>query len=237
MIELNLLPDVKMEYIKAQRTRRLMFSISVIATVAAVVILGLLLGVNGLQKKHLNDLSSDIASESSKLKSQKNIAKVLTVQNQLESLTSLHSGKPAASNLFTFLNQVTPNQISISKINIDFTQQTATISGGTNALSSVNQYIDTLKYTTYGAKDEDGNIVTGKAFNNVVMSSYSVSSTTKDTSKAATFAINLAYDKTIFDITKEVKLKVPSSTSTRALTENPTALFQEQSSPTTPGGN
>ncbi len=89
-MQLNLLPAVKMEYIKAQRSRRLVLSVSVIVTIAAVALLLLLLSVSGLQKKHLSDLNKDIATESNKLQNEPQINKMLTVQNQLGSLTNLH---------------------------------------------------------------------------------------------------------------------------------------------------
>ena len=55
MIQLNLLPDVKLEYIKAQHLRRLVLSVSVLVTLAAVVILMLLLVFDLAQKKNLSD--------------------------------------------------------------------------------------------------------------------------------------------------------------------------------------
>ena len=149
MIQLNLLPDVKLEYIKAQRSRRLVFSVSVLVTIASVALLLLLLSVEGLQKKHLSDLNNDISSETSKLQNEPQINKILTVQNQLESLTALHAGKPAATRLFDYLNQVTPANVNITDFSIDFTKQTTTVTGTSDSLSSVNKYVDTLKFTTY----------------------------------------------------------------------------------------
>ena len=153
MIQLNLLPDVKLQYIKAERTRGLVLSTAALITAAAIALLILLLVIGGLQKKHISDLNKDIKSNTAKLQSQKDIAKILTVQNQLNSLTALHDSKPAAANLFGYLNGVTPVQVSITSFNIDFTSQTATITGTADSLSSVNKYVDTLKFTTYTTED------------------------------------------------------------------------------------
>jgi Tfp pilus assembly protein PilN len=226
MIELNLLPDVKLEYIKAERERRLVTSISVLVTVFCVSLLVLLLAANGLQKKHLSDLSKDIASESSKLQSEPDIARILTVQNQLESLTGLHSGKPAASRLFDYLNQVTPSQVAISNYTTDMTQQTATITGTADSLHSVNQYVDTLKFTKFVEDDGSNNPTKQAPFSNVVLSSFGLS-TAGEAGKPANYTITLSYDPAIFDISKKIKLSVPSITTTRS-TLNATAsdLFQ-----------
>jgi Tfp pilus assembly protein PilN len=220
--QLNLLPDVKLEYIKAQRARRLVVSVSVLVTIAAVVLVFLLLSVDGLQKKHLGDLSDDIQSETSTLQHEPQINKILTVQNQLSSLTSLHAAKPAAPKLFDYLNQVTPSNVNITDFTTDFTQHTATITGTSGSLTSVNQYIDTLKYTNFtvsGSKDAK------PAFSNVVLSSFSLNTGSQSPGQAANYTINLGYDPTIFDITKNVKLSVPSTATTR-LQQPTNDLFQ-----------
>lgn len=235
-MQLNLLPAVKMEYIKAQRSRRLVLSVSVLVTVAALALLLLLLSVSGLQKKHLSDLNKDIATESNKLQSEPQINKMLTVQNQLGSLTQLHATEPAASRVFTYLNQVTPVNVSITDFSIDFTQQTATITGTSANLADVNQYIDTLKHATFTTKD---NNTPQPAFSNIVLSSFSINTDTADAGQAANYTISLSYDTTIFDNTQNVTLSVPKLTTTRLTTDQSqpkTDLFQAAPQPTKKGG-
>jgi hypothetical protein len=237
MIQLNLLPDVKLDYIKAERTRRLVLSVSFIVTAVAVVLLVLVLSVDLAQKKHLSDLNRDITSESSTLENKPQIAKILTVQNQLESLTALHAAKPAASRLLdTYLDEVTPTSVAINSFNIDFTQQTATITGTADSLTTINQYVDTLKFTTYTS-----NTVTTatNAFSNVVLSSFGLNSDSTDPSQAASYTITLSYDKNIFDTTQTVTLSVPHLVTTRSEIDQPGDLFKAApatSSSTTSGG-
>lgn len=223
MIQLNLLPDVKLEYINAERSRRLVLSVSLLVAIASIVLLVLLLSVEGLQKKHLNDLTNDISSESSKLQHEPQISKILTVQNQLQSLTALHASEPAAGRLFDYLNQVTPSNINITDFKIDFTQQTITITGTADKLTNVNKYVDTLKYTTFST---DSNPSSQAAFSDIVLSSFSVNKGSQDSSQAADYTITLSYDPTIFDIAQNVKLSVPSITTTRLGVEQPTDLFK-----------
>ncbi len=232
-MQLNLLPDVKLEYIKAQRSRRLVLSLALIAGAVSIAILVLVLSVDGLQKKHLSDLNNDIASETSQMQNKPNIAEILTVQNQLESLTSLHASKPAASLLFTYLNEVTPATVSITNFTIDFTQETATVTGSADALSSINTYVDTLKNTTYTS----GTSTTATpAFSNVVLSSFGLSSSATNPSQAANYTITLSYDKNIFDITQTIKLSVPSETTTRLQQSQPSDLFKDAPAAPTSGG-
>jgi hypothetical protein len=222
MIQLNLLPDVKMDYIKAERMRRMALSISVLASLVAIGLLVLLLLVGGIQKKHLKDLSKDITRDSQTLQQKPQINKILTVQNQLQSLTALHAGKPAVSRLFDYLYQVTPNNVSISSLNNDFTTQTMTITGGADALNTVNKYVDTLKFTTYSVPGDNSS---NKAFSNVVLSSFGLNSSGQGDS-AASYTITVNYDKTIFDITQKVSLNVPNKTTTRAALDQPEELFK-----------
>ncbi len=231
MIQLNLLPDVKLEYIKAERSRRLVLSVSFLVTAASIVLLLLLLSVDGLQNKHLHDLTKDINSESSKLQNEPQISKILTVQNQLQSLTALHAQEPAASQVFGYLNQVTPSDVSITDFKIDFTQQTATITGTAANLADVNQYVDTLKYTTFTT----GNTTQSQpAFKNIVLTSFSLNGAA-DSSQAANYTISLSYDPTIFDITQNAKLSVPSVTTTHlTVSQSATDLFKPP--PTTSKG-
>jgi hypothetical protein len=234
MIELNLLPDVKLEYIKTERQQRLVTSIAVLVSLLSIVLLVALLAIDGLQKKHLSDLTTNIKSESSQLQNEPQIDKILTVQNQLSSLTSLHSSEPAAARLFTYLNEVTPVSVNITSFNIDFTQETATITGTADTLSSVNQYVDTLKTTTYTS---GSNSTTQPAFNDVVLSSFGVSSSTTDPAQVASYSITLSYDKNIFDITQTINLTVPSTTTTRNTSTQSTDLFKSAPSSSAQGSN
>lgn len=231
-MQLNLLPAVKMEYIKAQRARRLVLTTSVLVTIAALGLLLLLLSVDGLQKKHLSDLSKDIASESSKLQHEPQIDKMLTVQNQMGSLTALHANEPAAAQVFNYLNQVTPANVSITDFNIDFTKQTTTITGTSANLANVNQYVDTLKHATFTTS---GSSTSQPAFSNVVLTSFSLNTDSGNAGQAANYTISLSYDKTIFDVTQNAKLSVPNVVTTRLNVDQPTDLFQAAPPPAKKG--
>jgi Tfp pilus assembly protein PilN len=228
MIQLNLLPDVKLDYLKAQRMRRLVITLSIIVGGAAIALLALLLLFDGLQKKHLDDLKNNISSYTSTLQGEPQISKVLTVQNQIQSITTLDNGKPAAVRLLNYLNEVTPSVVYLSSFDIDFTQQTMTITGATDNLKDVNTYVDTLKFTNY---TQPGVSTDTPAFSNVVLSNFSISSQAQNPAFAANFTISLSYDPTIFNNTKNISLSVPSLVTTRSELDQPTDLFKSANSP------
>ncbi|HET8991439.1 MAG TPA: hypothetical protein VFN31_00180 [Candidatus Saccharimonadales bacterium] len=223
MIQLNLLPDVKLAYIKAQKVRSLATGISVIVSGAAILILVLLLLFGFAQKHSINNLKNDITAETNKLKSKPNIDKILTVQNQLGSLTKLYAGRPAASRLFdTYLNEVTPDTISINQMQVSYTQNTIYMTGSADSLTTINQYIDTLKLTTYTTSNSSESL---PAFSNVVLSSFGLNSNAPNPNQAANFTINLNFAPSIFDITTKVNMTVPNITLTHAELSDTGSLF------------
>ena len=102
MLQFNLLPDVKLEYVKTQRTKHLLTLLSFAASAAGIGILVLsVITVDVVQKVALNNLNGDIKKYSTQLKQIPDLDKILTVQNQLGTLTSLHDKKPVTSRMFT----------------------------------------------------------------------------------------------------------------------------------------
>lgn len=221
MVQFNLLPDVKMQYIRAKRQKHTMLAVSLIVAASALSIFVLLFAtVNVLQKNHLKDLDTDIATNTKKLQDTPELNKVLTVQNQLNSLPNLHGDKPVMSRIFTYITQLTPNQASIGNLSIDFGESSLKLTGATDSISTINKFVDTLKFTTYNITNPDNTIETGKPFKNVVMNQFSRSD------KETTYDISLVFDPIIFNSSKTVSLVVPKKTTTRSETEKPTELFK-----------
>ncbi len=219
MIQFNLLPDIKIQYLKANRQKHtvLLFSvIAIIASVSVMVVLGVI--VFGLQKKNIADLSSDIKTASSELQSTPDLTKILTVQNQLTSITKLHDDKPVASRLFGYISQSTPSSASISHINVDFAKHTLAITGSADSLNTVNRFTDTLKFTTYHTAKVKDEV---PAFSDVVLANFG-----RD-SKNATYNITLTFDPLIFSELEDITLTVPNIITTRSQVEQPQALFKK----------
>lgn len=217
-MQFNLLPDVKLQYLRAVRLKRLTMSISFIASAAAVMILIILLvTVYVWQKKTMSDLDGDITTYSQKVESTPNLNQTLTVQSQLKSLPGLHDQKPVATRLFDYVKKVTPSKDGITDLQIDFTMNTLSIQGKAPNLDSVNTFVDTLKYTNYeanGAKKVP-------AFSQVVLSEFNT------TSKETTFTITMTYDPNIFSSQQQVKLDVPNIVTTHSDLNSTTDLFQK----------
>jgi Tfp pilus assembly protein PilN len=189
-IQLNLLPDVKQKYIKAQRIRNLVISISLLAAGASLALfLILFFSVAVVQHKQLKDSQTSIDSSTKKLKSINGIEDALVVQNQLHTLVGLHQNKHITSRLFTYLPQITPDNVSITKLDMDYTTNIMNISGTADSHNSVNSFIDTLKFTTYKIGSTD---TAHQAFSAVVESSFGI------TTNNVSFAITSQFDPKLF---------------------------------------
>jgi ABC-type Na+ efflux pump permease subunit len=226
MIQFNLLPDVKREYIKSKRQKRLIMSVSIIMIGASLTIVFLMFSVVQIaQKKNISDLTKDINSEIATLQSINDLDKILTIQSQLESLPELHSTKPETSRLFTYLNQVTPVEVKIGEVNLDLVNGTMEITGTGDSLAAVNKYADTLKFVDY-KYTVDGVEQKAKPFTQVLTD-------LRRNEERATYTINLEYDSLIFDNTLDIEFIVPAQITTRSVTGKPTiddggnSLFEE----------
>ncbi len=216
MIQFNLLPDVKLEYIKAKRTKRSVMLVSIIATgVALGISIMLFLTVSVLQKQHINNLNNDIQKYTNELKNIEDLDRILTVQNQLNKLTELHDQKAVLSRLKNYINQITPAQVSYAEIELNTELSTMRFAGSADSLKTINQFVDTLKFTNYTVRDSD--LPAARAFTEVVLTAFETNE-----EKGFTYEIDLKYDPNIFSSQVEASMTVPSIVTTRSATEKPT---------------
>lgn len=233
MIQFNLIPDIKNQYLRTQRTKRLVIITSMsISAVFLFVFILLFSVVQFAQKSHIKNLQKDIDTTLLNLKKDENLEKVLTIQNQLNSLTGLHDSKPVTTRLYNYLVQVTPKDASISSVDIDFKQNTLKISGTAKSIEVVNKFVDTLKFTDYEitTNENPAQKTTKKAFSSVVLDNFS---TATGKSGEVSYGISFSFDPALFMINKDannkpqaIQLKVPQNfTTTRSFTEKPNENF------------
>lgn len=141
MIEINLIPDVKQELLKAQMQRNVVISGSIVlAIAAAAVVLIAVLYVFGAQKVIMDNANNTIDKQYETLSSVEDLNKLLTIQNQLKTVSTLNDGKRAGSRVYSMLNVIVPTEphdFKISSINIaptgtgeDNPSETSAIEGG-----------------------------------------------------------------------------------------------------------
>lgn len=161
--------------------------------------------VQGAQLKIVGD---NIAEHTESIKQKRgqvdDINKVLTVQNQLVSLDTLHASKPISSRIFDYLAKMTPASVIMEKLTVSMTEgaETMTITGSTDTLETINKFTDTLKFTEF---TPEGSEESQTVFTEVVLTSFSRDKV------GASYTITMKFDPIIFDSENDsTKLKVPA---------------------------
>ncbi len=237
MIQFNLLPDVKLEYIKAKYKRRVIaFFGIVISSAFLVVFIMMFIHVKVTQETHLSNLDGDIKDGVAELRKNEDLDKILTIQSQLGILPDLHGDKVMVSRLFDYLTQLTPNDANISSVELDVESKKIIIKGSANSPQTVNQFVDTIKFTEFKLTGDEPK--EGRAFNSVVLNEFTISEEGSGTQSAdaISYEIEFIYDEAIFMDTavegkptqNSVKLTVPKTITTRSETEKPSALFKPE---------
>ncbi len=122
MIEINLIPDVKQELLKAQRARAIVISSSIFASIVAASVVALLLayifGFQGVRGLYLDEQTKTKGGELAKVE---DLSKILTIQNQLKSIDELNGKKNMSSRVFDMTAAITPqgaNSVSFTQISV-----------------------------------------------------------------------------------------------------------------------
>jgi hypothetical protein len=154
MIEINLVPDVKQELIRAQRVRTTVISVSIlISLIAAGIVVVLLLWVFAVQTARGAISDNTIKTESDKLTAVEDISHTLTIQNQLSKLPSMHNDKSIDSRIFDILSTINPpepNTVAVTNLALNSTDKTIRIEGqaqnGYPALEVFKKTIDATRF-------------------------------------------------------------------------------------------
>lgn len=152
MIEINLVPDVKQELIRAETVRGVVISTSILVGLISIgIVLVLTAYVVGVQTVRGAIADDNIKKGGAKLASVEDLSKVLTIQNQLTKINALNDQKKIDSRVFDLLLSVLPtdaNQVQLSGVTIDSTASTITLEG---QASSGFPALETLKKTINNA--------------------------------------------------------------------------------------
>jgi len=201
MIEINLIPDVKQELIKARRIRTTVVSVAIIVGIVSVGIVVLLaVYLYGVQTLRSALADNAITDKSAKLKQVPDLANMLTIQSQLSNITALHNEKNIDSRIFevlTMINPAKPNQVTFSQVRIDSENGLIHVDG-----QAANGFVaaDVLKKTIQATKlsyTEDDKTKTESLTNNVSISNLSYGEDTTG-AKVLRFSIDFEYNKALF---------------------------------------
>jgi len=197
MVQINLLPDVKKEYLGAQQSKHAFLIGAILASVVSLAILGLLFAyVQIAQPRHLSNLQSDIDSGIAQMKEVPDSVEMVTVQGALEQLPGLQDKKNITSRLFTYINGVTPRDVSYAEVKLDLTTSTLSLRGDTTDYEQANVLANNLKSAqlTFTENDAENTI---KPFTQVVFTNLGRAEQAQ-TTRNVSFQVDMQVDLTLF---------------------------------------
>lgn len=139
MIEINLVPDVKQELLRAQKQRNIVISVAIILAIGAgAIVIVAAAYVFGAQKLMMDSANKTIDEQYNQLTQVEDLDKMLTIQNQLKQITVLNANKNAGSRLYGMLNVIipsAPHEVTVSSVLVEpsGTTATGTQEGGASA--------------------------------------------------------------------------------------------------------
>jgi hypothetical protein len=233
MIEINLIPDVKQEFIKAQKMRKAAITISILVGAAAAGVVVVLILLLGAQALHETISRGQIDSEFKKFKAVNDIDNVLTIQNQLDQIATIHGNKTMDSRMFDVLaaiNPAAPNDVRISSVKLNPDDSTLTIEG-----SAQNGYAATETFRKLILNTELKSISGTDSKTEPLTSEVTLGETSygegPDGGKVLRFSLSFVYPEVLFsNSVKSVSVVTPNSAVdvTDSRTRVPTSLFGEQ---------
>jgi Tfp pilus assembly protein PilN len=232
MIEINLIPDVKQELIKAQRIRAKVIAGSIFIGIMSIGVVALLaLYVFTVQTVRSGLADQEIDKGSKQLSDVQDLSKMLTIQNQLTKISDLNSNKKIDSRIFDLLKAIiprSPNNVIYSNLAIDSTADTITIDGqAANSYAAVEVFKKTIegaqiKYTDSNSEQQLVTIASDVSTSNV---SYG-----EDTSgsKVLRFTLSFVYAPELFSPNSKnatIVISNSGSNATDSYLGVPTSIF------------
>lgn len=159
MTEINLLPEVKRDYLKVKRTRNAVVSLSItvcIVVTGLAVVLGLAVSAQLLTSRLQNNT---IETESKRLASIDDVNEIVTIQHQLRAIDDQQNARTIDSRLFdvmSAINPPAPNNVRISTIKMDPAEKTIFIEGSVdNGYIALEIFKKTIANTAVHTRHDD----------------------------------------------------------------------------------
>ncbi|HCR56010.1 TPA: hypothetical protein DIV49_03480 [Candidatus Saccharibacteria bacterium] len=235
MIEVNLIPDVKLELLKARKVRTNVISLSILITIVtagAVALLAFYVFVVQTVAGALADTA--IKNESAKLKSVDDLAQTLTIQNQMDNITQMHDKKNLTSRIFDILKTIVPegkNTVAISSVKLDTEEGTITLEAeASNGYEALEVFKKTIAETTF-SYSEGGDIQNPINIATEISDGQRRYAEDSDGNRVLRFTLSFAYAEELFLPTSERgQINAPDKqNATDSATGVPKSLFTNPS--------
>ena len=220
MIQINLIPDAKLELIRTQKHRNMIVSVAIIvmlATLGAVVLVAFY--VFGAQAIRDNIANDNINKEEKNLLQIEDLDKNVTIQNQLAAIDKTHEDKLMTSRIFGILSVIsqknTPNEVSILSFAVSKEEGTISLvaqtkTRGFEAADIFKKNIEAL-HVTYKPYNDDGSLPDSKESeaqvefaSDVILSSPTTNQADNGSGESVSFNISFKYAPQVFGMRNHI---------------------------------
>ena len=217
MIQINLIPDVKLDLIRIQKHRNLVISMAILAMmVTLAVVLIVAFYVFGVQTIRDNIANNNIKQEEKNLLQIEDLDKNVTIQNQLSAINKTHEDKLMTSRILGILSVIsqkgTPNEVNILSFVLSKAEGTVSLvaqtkARGFEAADIFKKNIEALQ-VRYKPYNDDGSVPSSKEneqqvtfASDVILSSPTTSqSENSGNGDLVSFNISFKYAKEVFSM-------------------------------------
>lgn len=134
--EINLVPEVKLQMIKAQKLRNLVLYVCILVGVVSIGVVVVLFGIKSGQDIAMANQDGKLKTLSAKLMGYEELGDLVTIQAQLDKLSEIQGGKKALSRVFGAMNVMLPqggDSVQLSNLRVDFSTNTLRLEGQADA--------------------------------------------------------------------------------------------------------
>ena len=171
--EINLVPDIKNDFIKTLKFRNLVFFICIVVAISSTVVMLIFLSIAGGQQSFINAKQNTIDALQKKIEEYSDLSDFLTIRDQLTNIATITENKTMMSRTFNILSAMIPtgaDYINISELTVNLENEegspTFTMDAQANAgtepkidykvLDSFKKSMQYLRYDYGEYVDKDG---------------------------------------------------------------------------------
>lgn len=143
--EINLVPDIKNEFIKTLKFRNLVFFMCIVISAGSLVTILVSLSIAGGQQGFITAKQNTIDLMERKINEYNDLGEFLTIRDQLSNIQAITDNKVFMSRTFNILSAIIPvgaDYINISELSIDLTKEQPTFTFDAQANAGTEPYID-----------------------------------------------------------------------------------------------
>lgn len=225
MVKINLLPDLKLEYLHSQQTKRAVIVGSALVSISGIALLILFfVYVQVIQPQHRANIQTDIDSAVSQMSQVPDGVKMVTTQGALEQLPALQDKKNITSRLFGYIKSFTPRTVSYTEVRLDLETNTLSFTGVTKDLKQANILANNIKSAELSYKQNDSQQKM-KPFSKVVFTNLGRADSTNE-KDLVSFQVDFQVDPIMFNQSLEdIKITVDAASKELLIPSNADPSF------------